>query len=212
MGYPWFKLTTMGILRGSLSQSKDVIQLVWIKLLCLMSESKLRNGRFEFAAGKPYSLDFLAISCGVSREILEGCLCEYEEDINPDTNEPRISREPDGTVVLNNWVAYQKRKDEEQSTQSVDVLVTPPSRPRQPETPKYAHMVKGEEETKEEVKRYRGEYGNVLLTDDELGTLRRELGPDVTNTRIEVLSKAIKSGKECNEDSHYGLIIAQGGK
>ena len=58
----WVKIWTNGILRGSLSQSKDVVQLVWIKLLCLMQESKFRNGRFEFAPGKPYPINFIAVN------------------------------------------------------------------------------------------------------------------------------------------------------
>ncbi len=141
MGYPWLKLTSMGILRGTLSQSKDITQLVWIKLLCLMSETKFRNGRFEYAPGKPYSLEFIAVSCGVHQEILEGCLCEYEEDINPDTGDSRVRTEKDGTIVIVNWEIYQKQRGETKGTQPGGVTVTPPSKP-----PKYGHMVGGRED------------------------------------------------------------------
>lgn len=107
----WLKLTSKGILRGSLAQSTDVVQLVWIKLLCLMNETKFRNGRFEYVTGKPYTLDYLAMNCGVTLPILEGCLCEFEEDINPDTNEPRIKYDDDGTLILVNWWQYQSKPE-----------------------------------------------------------------------------------------------------
>ena len=145
MGYSYLKLTSMGILRGTLSQSTDVVQLVWIKLLCLMSESKFRNGRFEYAAGKPYPLDFIATSCGVHQEILEGCLEEYKEDINPDTNEPRVKEEADGTIVLVNWLEYQKQRGETKTSQPGNVAITSPSRPQ-----KYQHMVSTGKETDNE--------------------------------------------------------------
>jgi len=204
MSYPWFKLTTMGILRGSLSQSKDVVQLVWIKLLCLMSESKFRNGRFEYAPGKPYSLEFIAISCGVTKEILEGCLCEYEEDINPDTGEPRISIDADGTVILNNWVAYQKRKEEEKASQSVEVVVSPPSRPRQPREPRETRDLM----VTDSVKRFKGKNGNVLLSDSEYRFLVNLLGLKEVETRIDALSAAISNGKQFE---NHCATIQQGG-
>ena len=106
----WLKLTSRGILRGSLSHSTDVIQLVWIKLICLMNETKFRNGRFEYAPGKPMGLDFIASNCGVTQTILEGCLAEYEEDINPETKEPRIKYDGESTLVLTNWELYQGQK------------------------------------------------------------------------------------------------------
>lgn len=107
----WVKLSSRGILRGTLSQSRDVVQLVWIKLLCFMGETKFRNGRFEYGKGRPYTMDFLATNCGITLTIFEGCIEEYKEDINPDTGEPRVRVEKDGTLVLVNWERYQEKPE-----------------------------------------------------------------------------------------------------
>lgn len=104
----WLKLNSNGILRGSLANSTETIQLTWIKLLALMSETHLRNGRFEYARNKPYSLKFIASSCGVSKKTLENCLIEYEADVNPETNLPRIQWD-NGTLILTNWLNYQAK-------------------------------------------------------------------------------------------------------
>lgn len=109
----WLKLTSNGILRGSLAQSRDVVQLTWIKLLALMNETHFRNGRFEYAMGKPYSLDFIAMSCGITRPILEGCIAEYQEDINPNDGLPRVYFDSE-TLVLTNWAKYQDKKQEDE--------------------------------------------------------------------------------------------------
>lgn len=107
----YIKLNTRGILRGSLCQSDDVVQLVWIKLLCFMSETKQRNGRFEYAPGKPYDLDFIALNIGTSRVVLEACLREFEADVNPEDEQPRIKFDNDGTLILVNWERYQRKPE-----------------------------------------------------------------------------------------------------
>jgi len=110
----WFKVYSRGILRGSLSQTTDITQLTWLKMLALENETKFRNGRLEFAPGKPYSLEYIAVNCGITEGILEGVLEEFKEDVNPEDGTPRITIEFDGTIVLNNWEKYQVKRVVEQ--------------------------------------------------------------------------------------------------
>jgi hypothetical protein len=115
----WLKLSSNGILRGSLANSPDCIQLTWIKMLALMSETHFRNGRFEYAQGKPYSLEFIAMNCGISIRQLKECLKEYENDINPNTNIPRIQWDKE-TLIITNWMSYQSKPEPKHIPLSVE--------------------------------------------------------------------------------------------
>lgn len=126
----WFKVYSRGILRGSLSQSSDIIQLIWIKLLALENETKFRNGRLEYIAGKPYSLDYIAMNCGIDKGLLEGILEEYKEDINPENGTSRITIDDDGTIILNNWEKYQVSKERKEEKQQYAIRMTEEKRAR----------------------------------------------------------------------------------
>lgn len=117
----WFKVYSKGILRGSLSQSKDIVQLTWIKLLALENETKFRNGRLEYGPGKPYSLDYIAMNCGIEKELLEGILEEYKEDVNPEDGSPRITVDMDGTIILNNWEKYQVSRERKEDQKQFSI-------------------------------------------------------------------------------------------
>jgi hypothetical protein len=106
----WFATWSAGILRGSLSEAPDSIQLIWLKLMAMANEAKdPLSGRLEFAKGKPYSLDYIATICLKPIGELETALEEFQKDISKDGT-PRITIEPDGTVVLNNWARHQPKQ------------------------------------------------------------------------------------------------------
>ena len=105
----WFAAHSTGILRGSLSEAPDTTQLIWIKLMAMANEAKDPfSGRLEFAKGKPYSRAYIAMMCRKTEVELDIALTEFQADISDD-GVPRITIEPDGTIVLNNWSKYQPK-------------------------------------------------------------------------------------------------------
>lgn len=126
----WFKVYSRGILRGSLSQSSDIIQLTWIKLLALENETKFRNGRLEYATNKPYSLEYIAMNCGIDKGLLEGILEEYKEDVNPENGTARIKIDDDGTITLNNWERYQVSRERNGEQQQFAIRMSEEKRAR----------------------------------------------------------------------------------
>jgi hypothetical protein len=107
----WFATHSAGILRGSLSKAPDLIQLIWIKLMAMANEAKdPLSGRLEFAKGQPYDRPYIATICMKPEAELDAALEEFQKDISSDGKTPRITIEPDGTIVLNNWTKYQPKQ------------------------------------------------------------------------------------------------------
>lgn len=102
----WFKAWHVGILRGSLANADDSTQLIWIKLLAMASDTKARNGRLEFAKGKPMSRNYLIACLNTTPEKFDYAIEQFKNDLDS-TNKPRLTIEDDGTIVLNNWLDYQ---------------------------------------------------------------------------------------------------------
>lgn len=104
----WFATHSAGILRGSLSNADDKIQLIWIKFMAMANEAKDPiSGRLEFAKGQPYPLDYIAAICRKPIEDIKEAIAEFQNDISKDGHTPRIVIESDGTIVLSNWGRYQ---------------------------------------------------------------------------------------------------------
>lgn len=110
----WLKLNSKGILRGSLARSNNVTQLIWIKLLAMASETRDRDGYLRYKKGEPYSLDFIAQICNVSRNDLDIALDDFMDDIRDGI--PRVEFAEDGSLRLNNWTYYQTRPVEEEAS------------------------------------------------------------------------------------------------
>lgn len=105
----WFATYSAGILRGSLSDADDTIQLIWIKLMAMANEAKNPDsGRLEFAPGKPYPLSYIATICMKTEGELRSAIDEFKADISLDGT-PRVAIDTDGTLVLNNWGRHQCR-------------------------------------------------------------------------------------------------------
>lgn len=105
MGYDWLKLNARGILRGSLSSADNVTQLVWIKLLAMANETRDRDGYLRYAFGRPYSVEFIAQTCNVSKEDLLRAIDDFMDDIRD--GKPRVEYAPDNSLHLVNWLEYQ---------------------------------------------------------------------------------------------------------
>lgn len=101
---PWWKAYSDGILRGTLANAEAIVQLVWLKLLCLHSETHNRDGWLHHAPGNPYSHEYIAVNLFVTVPVLESCLEVYRQD-------GRIIEAPDGDIFLVNWEMYQAVPD-----------------------------------------------------------------------------------------------------
>ena len=107
----WFKLHTRGVLRGSLEGYDAVIQLIWIKLLAIESETKTRDGWLHYAPGNPMSHERLASECGVSLDWFEEALGVFRKELDAVTGNPRIVEAANGDIYLTNWEYYQAKSD-----------------------------------------------------------------------------------------------------
>jgi hypothetical protein len=110
----WFRAYSLGILRGSLSDASDEIQIIWIKILAMESETKNRDGCLRFCEGKPYTDEYIATICLKPVEAIKYAIAAFEKDIDKQTKLPRVSREPDGSLRLNKWLIYQYEQEQEE--------------------------------------------------------------------------------------------------
>jgi hypothetical protein len=113
----WLKLDSTGILRGSLSDSEMVTQLIWIKLLCMANETRDRDGYLRYSVGHPYSMEYIAQVCNVTMNQLEIAIDDFMEDIRD--GHQRIEFSPDGSIKLNNWLQYQNKPEKDTPTRLV---------------------------------------------------------------------------------------------
>lgn len=103
----WLKLNSKGILRGSLARADNVTQLIWIKMLAMANETRDRDGYLRYKKGEPYSLDFIATICNITRQQLDMAIDDFLDDIRD--GKPRIDFTDDGSIKLNNWSYYQDK-------------------------------------------------------------------------------------------------------
>lgn len=129
----WFAAHSAGILRGSMVNTDDTTQLVWIKYMAMANEAKDPNsGRLEFAQGQPYPIEYIAMICRKTvGEVLEAEE-HFKADLNKDGYTPRIVIELDGTRVLSNWKHYQSRKDGKRLKDQVELPSQAPIFKREP--------------------------------------------------------------------------------
>lgn len=109
MGMPFYKVYSDGILRGSLADADNTVQLIWLKLLAIANETKNRDGYLRYSEGHPYSFNYIAETCHVSVDELQKALDLFNKDIRD--NIPRISIVADGSIKLNNFLKYQKKPE-----------------------------------------------------------------------------------------------------
>jgi hypothetical protein len=108
----WIKLYSKGILSGSLSRSDNTTQLLWVKLMAMVNETRQRDGWLHYAVGKPMERTRIAETCGVSLIELNTALAEFLNDKNTDGT-ARIYIKEDGDIFLTNWELYQSKPPRE---------------------------------------------------------------------------------------------------
>jgi len=108
MGYDWFKVHSEGILRGSLADSDDTTQMIWIKLLAMANETRSRDGHLWFAPRHPYDREFMAQSCHTTLPLFNYAVDVFVKE-NYTDGTPRLLIEDDGTLFIKNWEKYQAK-------------------------------------------------------------------------------------------------------
>ena len=83
---------------------------VWVDLLAMAAEAKLRDGTLRFDVGKPMSRDYIATVLQVERHFLDVCVEVFKADVNADDGKPRVQEWPDGTLEITNWYRFQDGK------------------------------------------------------------------------------------------------------
>jgi hypothetical protein len=122
----WFATYSSGILRGSMVNTDDTTQLIWIKYMAMANEAKdPDSGRLEFTKGQPYSIEYIATICLKPVDIILTAEDFFKTDMNKDGVTPRLLIEDDGTRVLTNWRFYQRRKDGKRIAPPIDTIIKP---------------------------------------------------------------------------------------
>ncbi len=106
----WIKLSTYGILRGSIvAQLSLEEQAIWVKLLAFAGEQRDR-GIIRRSKGIPYSMADLASQLTVPEYLLISTIEKCTEDGNAeDPSLTRIMILDDGSILIGNWAKYQNR-------------------------------------------------------------------------------------------------------
>ena len=106
----WFKAYQDGLLRGSLCATDNTTQLVWMKLLAVENETRLRDGWLHYAPGRPMTREYLAMVCQVTVAELELALQEFLCDLDREGH-PRIEINAEGEIFIKNWEKYQAKPE-----------------------------------------------------------------------------------------------------
>lgn len=107
----WIKLYTRKWLWGSGRQMTPEKRGIWIDLLALCAEAKLRDGTLRFDIGKPMPRSWIASTLMIEPDMLDACIAAFKADINADDGQPRIREWDDGTIEITNWHKYQDKTD-----------------------------------------------------------------------------------------------------
>jgi len=106
----WFKTYQDGVLRGSLATTNNTTQLIWVKLLAIQNETRLRDGWLHYSPGRPMPREYLAMVCNVTLEELDLAIKEFQGDLDKDGHS-RIDIAPDGDIFIKNWEKYQAKPE-----------------------------------------------------------------------------------------------------
>ena len=106
----WIKLYTRKWLWGSGRTMAPEKRGVWVDLLAMAAEAKLRDGTLRFDVDRPMSRDYIAGVLQVDRHLLDVCIEAFKADINADNGKPRVNEWADGTLEITNWYRFQDGK------------------------------------------------------------------------------------------------------
>lgn len=107
----WIKLHSKKWLFGSGRLMTPDKRGVWVDLLALAAESKLRDGTLRHDIDKPMTRDYIASVLLIDRELLDACIVAFHADKNVDDGKGRIEVWDDGTIEITNWDKYQSQPE-----------------------------------------------------------------------------------------------------
>lgn len=107
----WMKLFTAKWLYGSGRNMTPEKRGVWVDLLALAAESKLRDGILRFDIGQPMPRDYICAILRIDKELLDICINCFVRDLNADDGQGRIKIWDDGTIQITNWDKFQDNSD-----------------------------------------------------------------------------------------------------
>lgn len=221
----WIKITTdvfddeKILLIESMPDSNAII-VIWFKLLCLAGKQN-NHGVFLMNDKIPYTDKMLATIFRINEATVKMALSVFEQF--------GMISIIDGVITIPNWNkhqsldSYEKKKERDRlyqaerrlkqqqiakksSDKSSDVAISDKDKEEEKEVEGDKNIIicdSDEPQTPKKVKHKYGEYKNVLLTDDELSTLKTEYSD--YEERIERLSSYIAS-KGTKYKSHYATI------
>ena len=106
--WSWFKIDTDGWLQGSIRIDLTPEQRgIWIDLLALASNTRLRDGTLRFAPDKPMPRDWIANNLRIPLESLNSTITACQLDKNKEDGRSRIEVWDDGTIEITNFARYQ---------------------------------------------------------------------------------------------------------
>jgi hypothetical protein len=108
---PYFQIKTDNWLRGNIRKDPLPQQAIFITLIAIVAETKLRNGELRNGNGKPISKSKLCEDIGCSIEELNLTIELGSKDLNEFDHKPRIQILEDGCIFITNFKKMQRIKD-----------------------------------------------------------------------------------------------------
>lgn len=103
----WIKLYTRKWIWGSGRNMTAEKRGIWVDLLAVAAETKLRDGTLRHDVNQPMAREWIASILCIDLALLNACISSFQADINADDGQPRIKIWEDGTIQITNWVKYQ---------------------------------------------------------------------------------------------------------
>jgi len=104
----WFSVNAKGWLQGTIrTQLSCEERSVWIDLLAVASECRVRDGRLMHGKGSPMSRQYISDILQVPLELLNSVIEKCGQDPNANDDKHRIEILEDGTIFITNFVKYQ---------------------------------------------------------------------------------------------------------
>lgn len=179
----WIKWRTKETIYGSF-MTEPISSLGFVVKMCCLSAETRYPGYIQSEPAKGIPHIQLAALLNMTSN-------EFEQALELQKETGRVEESENGVIKIVNWDRYQSipswdGENEGKAEEEEDIT---------------------EPESTDPVKRYYGEFKNVLLTDEEHSKLVLKFGVDGCNDRIETLSAGIES-KGYKYKSHYATILS----
>jgi len=123
MAMPWLKVDTSGWLKGSIRKQLTPAQRgVWMDILAMAGDCRLRDGTLRHAEGIPMDRDYIAGVLRIPIELLNETINACQKDKNRADSKSRIAIWDDGTIQISNWERYQSTPLGKEAKKPLDAM------------------------------------------------------------------------------------------